>query len=523
MTAQEHPSQQFDRELAGDGTDVDQYYRLETLLKNLPGMAYRCLNLPHWPMDFVSDGCFDLCGYHRHEIESQQVLWGDFTHPDMIGEVDRKVRDAAENGEPFEVEYRIIHRSGQEKWVWERGRVVDRRDDGVAVLEGLITDITDRKQAETALVRAEAFSRAVLQSAVEAVITVDAQGAIESCNESACRMFRYALADMRGKHSRLLFETGDYRDFEALFSSIRGSESTSAKTAELRGCAIDGHSFPLHLSIDDIADPVLDHTEQKFVLIIRDLSHQRAAEKEVRKHRELLAHADRLNTLGEMAVGIAHEINQPLTAISMYAQSGVRILKHSNPDLEKLSGALDKLSRQALRAGAIIEHMQQLTRRRESKLETVDCSAMIDEVKRLAEVEAQLRNITVALRVDKLLPCVHCDPIQIQQVLLNLLRNGMEAMHQRGKVVDDKIVLRAQHETDTVRFSILDSGTGISDDLAQQLYKPFSSTKESGMGLGLSISRSIIEAHGGQLGFANNSNGGATFFFTLPVAGDELK
>ncbi len=122
--------------------------RLETLLKNLPGMAYRCLNLKHWPMDFVSDGCFDLCGYERHEIESQQVLWGDFTHPEMIDEVDRKVRNAAETDEPFEVEYRIITRNGEEKWVWERGRVVDHRADGVAVLEGFITDITDRKLAE---------------------------------------------------------------------------------------------------------------------------------------------------------------------------------------------------------------------------------------------------------------------------------------------------------------------------------------------------------------------------------------
>ena len=128
------------------------YDRLETLLKNLPGMAYRCLNLKHWPMDFVSDGCFELCGYHRHEIESQQVLWGDFTHPDMIDEVDRKVRNATESGQPFEVEYRIIARNGQEKWVWERGRAVDRRSDGVVILEGLITDITDRKLTEAALV-----------------------------------------------------------------------------------------------------------------------------------------------------------------------------------------------------------------------------------------------------------------------------------------------------------------------------------------------------------------------------------
>ena len=167
---------------AGNPVSGGDYDRLETLLKNLPGMAYRCLNLRHWPMDFVSDGCFDLCGYHRHEIESQQVLWGDFTHPDMIDEVDRKVRHAADTGEPFEVEYRIISREGQEKWVWERGRAVDRRNDGVVILEGLITDITDRKLTEAALVRAEAYAQAIVESALDAVISIDDQGAIESSN-----------------------------------------------------------------------------------------------------------------------------------------------------------------------------------------------------------------------------------------------------------------------------------------------------------------------------------------------------
>jgi len=124
------------------------YDPLETLLQNLPGMAYRCLNEKNCRMDFVSDGCYELCGYHRHEIESQQVLWGDFTHPDMIAEVERKVRNAAENDTPFEVEYRIIARNGQEKWVWERGRPIDRRADGIVILEGFIADITDRKPAE---------------------------------------------------------------------------------------------------------------------------------------------------------------------------------------------------------------------------------------------------------------------------------------------------------------------------------------------------------------------------------------
>ena len=188
--------------LASARRPTGDYDRLETLLKNLPGMAYRCLNLKHWPMDFVSNGCFELCGYQRHEIESQQVLWGDFTHPEDVDFVDRTVRASADKGEPFEVEYRIIAKNGKEKWVWERGRVVGYRDDGVAILEGFINDITDRKLAEAALIRAEAYAQAIVESAVDAVITVDDQGSIESFNQAASAMFGYRADEVRGLHCR---------------------------------------------------------------------------------------------------------------------------------------------------------------------------------------------------------------------------------------------------------------------------------------------------------------------------------
>ncbi|MEM7292112.1 MAG: PAS domain S-box protein [Pseudomonadota bacterium] len=487
--------------------------RLETLLKNLPGMAYRCVNLPHWPMDFVSDGCFELCGYQRSEIESQQVLWGDFTHPEMIDEVDRKVRDAADRGEPFEVEYRIIHRNGAEKWVWERGRVIDHREDGVAILEGFITDITDRKLAEKSLLRAEAFAQAVVESAFEGIVTLDEQGSIESFNAAAQRIFGYRDEEVKARHCRVLFGTAYYREFDQFFNRSRSSVDSSPVGGEIVGRTKAGVSLPLHLSINAISES----SEQKFVVLIRDLSRQRAAEKEVREQRELLAHADRLNTLGEMAAGIAHEINQPLTAISMYAQSARRMLNKSAGNAPRLGETMDKLSAQAHRAGTVIERMQQLTRRRESQQEVAECEPLIREVHRLAEVEAQMRQIVIVLRLENALPAVRCDPVQIQQVILNLLRNGMESMHQAGNPRDNKIVLQAQTQKHGVKIAIIDSGLGISRELASQLYLPFTSTKDAGMGLGLSISRSIIEAHGSQLEFTNNRSGGATFHFVLPL------
>lgn len=492
--------------------------RLETLLKNLPGMAYRCFNEAHWPMDFVSDGCFELCGYHRHELESQSVLWGDFTHPDMIDEVDEKVRSATRIGQPFEVEYRIIARNGEQKWVWERGRVVDTREDGVAILEGLITDITSRKLTETALIQAEAFAQAVVESAVEAVITVDSQCNIKSFNQAALSMFEQSAQALRGKHARNLIAPAHYAAFDHYFQSCQNQAAHKSRGIELNGYQAQDVEFPIHLSINQVNTG----PDYNFVVLIRDLTEQRAAEKEVREQHDVLAHLERLNTLGEMATGIAHEINQPLTAISMYAQAGLKFLNQPDSSPARLREALDKLSIQAHRAGAVIERMQDMTKQQHSHHEVTSCYKLVEEVYKLAEVEAQTRNFVIVLKHEQNLPEVFCDSVQIQQVLLNLLRNGMQSMKSKGCRAGSKIILKTDSNADGVKISVIDIGIGIAEELSNQLYQPFTSTKESGMGMGLSISRSIVAAHGGQLEYANNKAAGTTFYFTLPLARDHL-
>jgi two-component system sensor kinase FixL len=488
--------------------------RLETLLKNLPGMAYRCFNEAHWPMEFVSDGCFELCGYHRHELESQQVLWGDFTHPDMIDEVDEKVRSAARMGQPFEVEYKIISRNGNIKWVWERGRVVDTRDDGVAIIEGLITDITNRKLTETALIQAEAFAQAVVESAVEAVITVDSQCNIESFNRAARAMFDQSAQFLNATHARILISPKHYAKFDHYFQSHQNRSRIKSRGIELDGFRPVDIEFPIHLSINQVTT-----TEDcKYVILIRDLTEQRAAEKEVREQHDVLAHFERLNTLGEMATGIAHEINQPLTAISMYAQAGLRFLQQPDSASGRLQEVLNKLSTQAHRAGAVIERMQEMTKQQASRREVTSCYTLIEDVYNLAEVEAQTRCFFIVLKHEQNLPKILCDSVQIQQVLLNLLRNGMQSMKTKGCRVGSKVVIQTDLTSEGVKVSIIDTGIGVAAELSNQLYQPFTSTKAAGMGLGLSISRSIIAAHGGQLEYANNKAAGATFYFTLPSA-----
>lgn len=503
--------------------------QLETLFKNLPGMAYRCLNLSHWPMDFVSDGCFNLSGFESHQIIAQTVLWGDFTHPEDIDYVEARVKEAVLKGEAFEVEYRIISRDGTEKWVWERGRPTDTTAEGVAVLEGFITDITSKKQSELALKSTQVFAQAVVDSAIEGIITLDQHGYIESYNQAAKDMFGDTLVSGIGHRWQVLISPQDCQRIKSYFNSVSNLTTEPPAYPDSRpnrngyeAEAINGdrEAFPIFLFLSKVQD----EPTQKFVLVIRDLSIQKATEQKAREQREVLAHVDRLNTLGEMAAGIAHEINQPLTAISLYANAGLELASNNAPDgrdnNELFVDLFDKLSLQAHRAGSVLEHMQKLTRPRESKENVEDCFNLLAEVHKLAEVEARMRNFTITLCMGRNLPNVLCDAVQIQQVILNLLRNGMESMEQANRSAEQvkrDIILQANVVNDEVKISIIDHGIGVPDELHSSLFQPFNSTKNDGMGLGLSISQSIIESHGSTLALKNNQKTGATFYFFLPT------
>ncbi|MCH8059539.1 MAG: histidine kinase, partial [Proteobacteria bacterium] len=214
---------------------------------------------------------------------------------------------------------------------------------------------------------------------------------------------------------------------------------------------------------------------------------------------------------------IAHEINQPLTAISLFAQAGKRLFGAEKHD--RLPEIFDKLSQHAQRAGAVIERMQSMARRQESAKEIVDCNALVEEVAKLAEAEARIRDMTIEVDTESELPPIEVDTVQIQQVALNLLRNGMEAMRSVDCRDGNAVKLQTKLLGDgDIEVAVIDKGCGVSEEVAKILFTPFSTTKESGMGMGLSISRAIITAHGGHLDFHNNDSGGATFFFTLPAA-----
>lgn len=496
----------------------DVALQLATLFKNLPGMAYRRGRSAELPMVFVSEGCQTLCGLPRQAFAQGQKDWLDVIHPEDRERVAARVRDALKTGDALEIEYRINHKDGNTRWMWERGRVVPSEVDHQIYLEGFVSDITVRKRAENALVEARAFSDAVIDTAADAVMTIDETGAIETFNRAAQRMFGYTEHEAIGLNVEQLMPES-YRAqhgsvVRRYFASTDAGASSSSR--EVKALRKDGSIFPVRLSISAVSTS----RDRKVVGLVNDISGQRAAENEASEHREHLAHADRLNMLGEMATGIAHEINQPLSAISILVQAGNHLIRAGR--YTKLSELLEKLVRHAHRASAVIDRMQQMTKRHESVRETIDCKELIGDVIRLAEAEARIRDIEIETDTQDGLPRVSVDAVQIQQVVLNLLRNGMEAMQsidcRRASTIGIRTRLRGDG---CVEIAVIDKGTGVADDAAEMLFAPFSTTKKSGMGMGLSISRAIVTAHGGNLNYRNNRGAGATFFFTLPPAEQE--
>jgi two-component system sensor kinase FixL len=228
-----------------------------------------------------------------------------------------------------------------------------------------------------------------------------------------------------------------------------------------------------------------------------------------------LSHVTRLTIIGEIASDIAHEVNQPLAAISLFSQAGKRLL--DSGQYERVAEVFDKLSQHAQRAGAIIERIQSMAKLQESEKQTTNCHVLVSEVAQLAKAEASIHDIEIKVSIAKKLPAVVVDVVQVQQVTLNLLRNGMQAMRRIACCNGNVVTLRAGlNSIGEVEIAVVDSGEAVSAEVEKKLFQPFSSTHEGGMGL--SLSRAIIKAHNGRINFHNNTSCGATFYFTLPGA-----
>jgi two-component system sensor kinase FixL len=356
---------------------------------------------------------------------------------------------------------------------------------------------------------------ALLDAAVDAIVAIDERGRIIRFNKAAEEMFGYHASEVVSKPLNILMEASEARSHQNFVERYlrTGSKRIIGRGREVLARRRNGTLFPAALSVGEARSP----QGRRFVGLIRDLTHEKQAEEEALRHREQLMHASRLTTMGEMAAAMAHELNQPLSAIATYTAACQRFLNHGKDAQEDIFSALREIGAQAHRAGQIIQRMRDFARSRESRRRQVSLADLIAEIRPLAELDAKANDVQLTIDIDPDLPTINADGVQIQQVILNLLRNGMDAMAETPSILR-LLRLHAFLDADkSLRVDITDQGHGVSEEARQRLFTPFFTTKDTGMGMGLAISRSIITAHGGKLDCVNDPEGGATFYFTLPT------
>jgi two-component system sensor kinase FixL len=369
---------------------------------------------------------------------------------------------------------------------------------------------------------------AVMDAAIDGVILIDHAGRIAAFNRSAERLFGWTAAEVQGRNVSVLMpepERGAHDAYLARYLQT-GIAHIIGVGRELQAQRRDGSCFPIHLSVGRVAgaDP------PQFVGFVRDITTERQAlaalqaerdhAKEAHRSTDRLLHVARLATVGEMAAGIAHELNQPLTAITNYARACERFLQLPEPDLAESRDAVREIGAEALRAGEIIRRLRRMVRADEEARESTTLNDIIEELRVLSLADARTHDTGIRFELASGLPPVLVNRVQITQVLVNLIRNALEALTEVPAGEREITVRTTLAGAGDVEVCVCDNGPGVDPGIADRMFDPFCTTKPNGTGLGLPMSRTIVHAHGGTVSHVPAQPHGACFLVRLP-AGEE--
>ncbi|RXF73221.1 PAS domain-containing sensor histidine kinase [Hansschlegelia zhihuaiae] len=387
-------------------------------------------------------------------------------------------------------------------------------DDGsVQAYAKVMRDVSERVAGEQALRASEAHLRSILDAVPDAMIVIDERATIQSFSLTAERQFGYAPKDVIGQNVSMLMPEPYRSQHDGYISRYRttGERRIIGIGRVVVGQRQDGSTFPMELSVGEMRSGGARY----FTGFIRDLTERREAETRMQELQAELVHMSRFTALGEMASTLAHEINQPLTAIANYLKGCRRLLERmSGDEVSLMKDAVEQAADQALRAGDVIRRLREFVARGETERRVENLPKLVEEASALALVGARERGVRVTFDFDPGASFVLADRIQIQQVLLNLMRNALEAMQDVGRR-QLTVATKSGPDGELVEIGVADSGSGVAEEVAAKLFQPFVTTKSAGMGVGLSICRTIVESHGGRIWVEASQDGGARFAFTL--------
>jgi two-component system, LuxR family, sensor kinase FixL len=380
-------------------------------------------------------------------------------------------------------------------------------------------DISERKRVEEALNEAHRFNQAILETAVDGIICIDGKGYIAVFNPAAEKIFGYPAAEVLGSNINLLMPDpfrSEHDHYLRRYAETGVKNITGSSAREVVGRRKDGSLFPLDLAVGEIPLP---GKQTMFAGMVRDITERKLAEQEAKRRLDELAQVSRLSLMGEMASGLAHEINQPLAAIVNYAHACRRLVQAGRAEPSVLLDTLEQIARQGQRAGEIVSHLRQFIHRGKTERALADINAIVSNVIELLGHEIEAQRVALQLDLDGSLPPYAMDKIQIEQVILNLVKNAIDAMRAMAQDARRLRIQTRRHDglAEAVEVIVSDTGEGLPAGEINRVFDPLFTTKPNGIGVGLSISRSIVHTHGGRLWAVPNPSTGACFHFTLPV------
>ena len=504
------------RGYTGACVDVSGVLEKERALRQVEdriALAAEVAHLGIWELEiagrklWMSDKGRKLFGFEP-EIPLTYDLFRDRVLPEDRARLESIVERALQTKGVYEAEYRIQLPDGTLRWISGRGQHVFDEKDGPARLVAISMDVTERKQAE------QLFELAA-EASPSGIILADADGRIVLINTQVEKLFGYRRDELVGKPLETLVPErfAAQNPFHRKQFPVHAQTRPMAAGGDFFGLSKDGHEFPVEIGLSPIDTP-------QGVLVLAsivDLSARKLAEEEAQRRRDEIELLSRLSLLGEMTASIAHEVNQPLSGIISNASAGQRFIDRGEVDPERLRAILVDIVADGRRATDVIRNIRNTVKKGRTIREPLDIIQVVQNVTQLMEPDADSHSCELQTLLVSNLPMVEGDQVQIQQVLVNLIGNAFDAMSDIPLAQRKVEVTTRLNGNGTIGVSVRDHGPGIREETRNQLFKQFFTTKEDGLGMGLAIVRSIVEAHRGTIAAENAEGGGARFYFTLPV------
>ncbi len=484
--------------------------KLRQVIDAIPTLAW--CNLPDGPNEFLNKGWHEYTGLSPEE--SHGWGWQTAFHPDDLPPLMEKWGKMLASGEPDEIEARLRRHDGVYRWFLIRAQAF--RDEAGRIMRwyGTSTDIEDRKRAEEALRDREQSLRLILDGIAGLVAIMSAKGEVEAVNRQVLEYFGRSVEEVKGWSTSNAVHPDDLPG--AISAWAHSVETASPYDVDHRLRRADGVYRWFHargLPLRDREGRVL-----RWYVLLTDVDDRKRAEEDLRNAQSELARVMRVMTMGQLTASIAHEVNQPLSGIITNASTCLRMLDANPPNLEGARETARRTIRDGHRASDVVTRLRTLYSKKVPAVEPMDLNEAAREVTALSATEIQRNGVTLRHEFADDLPPALGDRIQLQQVISNLLRNASDAMGE----VDDRpreLLIRTERDDGNwVRLSVRDSGIGIAPQAADKIFEAFYTTKTDGMGIGLSVSRSIIEAHQGRLWATPNDGPGCTFSFAIPCS-----